>query len=201
MITSAEASHSLIDQDRPCHVGTLTIISPPLRSTTSFACMRTRYPTPTYRGHLVPSPPLSPFIRIRHDTLDDRRGSSPAPSCPSTDPARHTGRPWGFFTAPSPSIRIWYPFADDREGLHTPSSHHHDKGRPSHVGTYGAKATQKPSTRDFHATGNRRTQVQKHSNAQHISLRGPPRHGRYKGQGLQNISDKGNTAKGTSEPR
>ena len=47
-----------------------------------------------------------------------------------------------------------------------------DKARPSHVGTYGVEATKYPSTRDFHATGNTRTRVQKHPNTQHISTRG-----------------------------
>ena len=115
------------------------------------------------------------LIRIQPGILDDREISPPLrlPQYGSGTPSQTTMR----VSPPIHSITI-------------------DKGRPSHVGTYGVKATQKSWTRDFHATENTSTQVQKHPKTRNISIRGPPRQGRYKGQAPQNISDKG-----TSEPR
>ena len=130
-------------------------------------------------------PPFFPLIRIRHDTLDDRGGSSSHPS------SRECGSSLAYWTT------VWFflPLRLPQYGSGTPSQTTVrvstplspitiDKGRPSHVGTYGAKATQKPSTRDFHATGNRRTEVHKYSDTLHFSIRGLPGQGRYKGQAL-----------------
>ena len=103
-----------------------------------------------------PFHPSAPFIRIRHDTLDDRGFLSPLLSppiriqpgilddrwvllplrlFPNADPAWHTGRPWGFFTAPFPSLHLPQYGSDIPAQItvrvSTPtSSNHHRQGTP-----------------------------------------------------------------------
>lgn len=76
------------------------------------------------------SRPHLPEYGFQSGTLDDRGVLVLPFVSPNTDPTWHTGRPWGSFTTASPSIRIWYPIPDDREGLVTPPLHHHRPGTP-----------------------------------------------------------------------